>query len=58
MMTGRIQMKAAPAKEPIRLPSPPMMTMNRIWKERLIEKLEASAAPSQRKTMSAPATPA
>ena len=54
---GRPQMKAAPKNEPIRLPSPPMITMNRMMKDWLMLKQSASAAPSHRNTISAPATP-
>ena len=50
-------MNAAPKNEPIRLPSPPMITMNRIRNDWLMLKLSASDAPSQRNTISAPATP-
>ena len=57
MTIGKPQIKAAPKNEPIRLPSPPMITMNRIRKDSLMLKESASAAPSQRNTISAPATP-
>ena len=33
-------MKAAPRKQPRIEPSPPMMTMNRTWKDRLMSKVE------------------
>ena len=32
--SGSTTMKPAPRKAPRRVPSPPMMTMNRIWNER------------------------
>ena len=50
-------MKAAPKNEPIRLPSPPMITMNRMRKLWLMSNTSASAPPYQRNTISAPATP-
>ena len=55
---GRIERKAAPKKEPIREPSPPMMTMNRMLKDRRIENTSAASPPPyQRKIIIAPATP-
>ena len=53
-----MEMKAAPKNEPIRLPSPPMMTMNRMMKLWLMLKTSsASPPPYQRNTIIAPATP-
>ena len=58
-MVGSIEMKAAPKNEPIRLPSPPMMTMNRIVKLWLMLNASlASPPPYHRNIMQAPATPA
>ena len=54
---GRMKIKAAPKKEPIRLPSPPMMTMNRMKKDWLMSKTLYSAPPYQKNTIMAPATP-
>ena len=54
---GISTMKAAPRNEPRIEPSPPMMTMNRIWNERLMSKASGSQEPSRRNAHSAPATP-
>ena len=54
---GSPQISAAPRKAPSRLPSPPMITMNRMRKDWLTPKLSDSALPSQRKTIIAPARP-
>ncbi len=49
--------RAAPRNEPSRVPSPPMITMNRIRKLRSIENTSGSALPYQKNTIRAPATP-
>ncbi len=54
---GRMWIKAAPRKLPRRLPSPPMITMNKMVKERSIPNTDDSALPYQRNTSIAPATP-
>ena len=54
---GMMKISAAPKKEPIRLPSPPMITMNRMKKDWLMSKTLYSAPPYQRNTIIAPATP-
>ena len=54
---GRIQMNAAPMNEPRRLPSAADDHHEQDLERELMPKLDASAAPSQRNTITAPATP-
>ena len=54
---GRMKISAAPKNEPVRLPRPPTITMNRIKKLWLTSNTAASAPPYQKNTSIAPATP-
>ena len=54
---GSMKIKAAPKNEPIRLPRPPMITMNSTMKDWLMSKTLYSAPPYQKNTIMAPATP-
>ena len=52
-----MKISAAPKNEPVRLPSPPTMTMNRMKKLWFTSNTAASAPPYQKNTIMAPATP-
>ncbi len=54
---GTRVMNAAPRIEPMMLPKPPIMIMNRTWNDTKMSKASVSALPSQANTLSAPATP-
>ena len=54
---GSKTINAAPINEPTTLPSPPIITMNKILNDRLMSKASDSAVPDQALKYKAPAIP-